>query len=66
MKNFSKLLVLGLVVGLIFASCKKDPDPQENQFSALAQYRQDNTLDLATITGGFAKPGSALNVNPAD
>jgi rhodanese-related sulfurtransferase len=66
MKNFSKLLVLGLVVGLVFASCKKDPDPQENQFSTLAQYMQDSNLDLATVNGGFAKAGSGLNVNTTD
>jgi rhodanese-related sulfurtransferase len=67
MKNLFRLLSLLLVVGLVFASCKKDDDtPKENQFSKLAQYMQDNDMDLAKINGGFAKAGSGLNVNPVD
>ncbi|MBK7410100.1 MAG: rhodanese-like domain-containing protein [Saprospirales bacterium] len=67
MKNFLKLFALGLIVALVFTNCKKDPvDPTVNEFEVLAQYMNDNNLDLAVINGSFAKAGSALNVDPVD
>lgn len=67
MKNFFKLLVLGLIIPLVFANCKKDdPDPVVNEFEVLVKYMDDNGLDLATINGGFAKAGGSLGVDPVD
>jgi rhodanese-related sulfurtransferase len=67
MKNFLKLLVLGLFVALVFTNCKEDPvDPTVNEFEVLVQYMNDNNLDLSAINGGFAKAGSSLNVDPVD
>lgn len=65
MKNLFKLLFLGLTIGLVFTNCKKESDPVD-EFEVLAQYLQEDSLDLAAINGGFAKPGSALNVNTTD
>jgi len=65
MKNLFKLLFLGLTIGLVFTNCKKESDPVD-EFEVLAQYLQADSLDLAVINGGFAKPGSALNVNTTD
>ncbi|MDV7399070.1 rhodanese-like domain-containing protein, partial [Arthrospira platensis SPKY1] len=52
---------------LVFTNCKKDDDgPAVDEFAELVQYMNANDLDLATVNGSFAKPGSALNVNPVD
>ena len=60
-------MLLGLIVGLVFTNCKKDdPDPTVNEFEVLAKYMEDDSLDLPVINGGFAKAGSALNVNTTD
>ena len=67
MKNFFKLLVLGLVLPLIFTNCKKeDPNPTVDEFEVLVNYMADNNLDLATVNGSFAKAGGSLGVDPVD
>lgn len=67
MKSLFKLLLLGLILGLVFTNCKKEEeDPPIDEFEVLAQYLETNDLDLPVINGSFAKAGSALNVNTTD
>jgi rhodanese-related sulfurtransferase len=67
MKNLFRFLILLMVPVFLLTSCKEDStDPAVSDFEALAQYMNQNDLDLSSILDGWVKAATALNVDEND